>query len=75
MELIKQFGKTLGQVLESLSSFTQFCLAGIMGLLAHLDVVASVVALLVLLFQFKVVYYNGKLKKIEYNKEKKEALE
>lgn len=62
--------KTLDQIFESFRPVTQFFITCAMGAMAHVDKVASVVALIVLLFQFRVVYYNGKLKKIEYDREK-----
>jgi len=62
--------KELEQIFESLRPVTQVCLACAMGALAHLDKIASVVALAVLIFQFKVVYYNSKLKRMEYEEKK-----
>lgn len=61
--------KALEQIFESFRPITQFSITCAMGVLANLDKVASVVALIVLLFQFKVVYYNGKIKKMKYEKE------
>ncbi len=65
--------KELEQILESLRPLTQMLITCFMGCIAHLGMITSVVALVVLLFQFKVVYYNGKLKQIEYDKERKEG--
>ena len=53
-------------------SFNQSIVAFFMAALAHLDVAASILALVVLLFQLKVVYYNSKIKKMEYEKEIKQ---
>ena len=61
--------KEFEEIIDSFSPVTQAIIAFCMGLFAHLDVIASVIAMVVLLFQLKVVYYNGKLKKIEYDKE------
>ncbi|MDD9304374.1 MAG: hypothetical protein HUK40_19330 [Desulfobacter sp.] len=63
--------KGLEQIFDSMKPGLQFLITCAMGLLAHLDKVASVMALAVLIFQFKLVYYNSKLKKIEYEKESK----
>jgi hypothetical protein len=65
--------KEFEHIFESFRPITQFLITCGMGILAHLDKCASVLALAVLVFQFKVVYYNAKLKKIEYEKECKEA--
>ncbi len=64
--------KELEQFFDSFKPITQFCITCLMGLVAHLGLITSIVALVVLLFQFKVVYYNGKLKKIKYDKASKE---
>ena len=61
--------KLIDQILEPLRPFTQICLAFLMSVLAHLDIIASIVALLVLLFQLKVSFYKGKREKIAYDKE------
>ena len=61
--------KLLEQLFDSLRPWVQFCVTCAMTWLAHLDVIASIVALVVLLFQFKVVYYRGKLERLKYNKE------
>ena len=79
MKTIKLFGGILEQILESLKPAGHFLLTLAMGIFAHLDIIASLLAVVVLLFQFKVVFFNGKvkemelkLKRMEYNKECKE---
>ena len=62
---------TLNTIFESLKPMTNIFLALIMGVVAHIGTIASIVALFVLLFQLKVVFYNSKLKKIEYDEKKK----
>ncbi|MCG8642738.1 MAG: hypothetical protein MI862_23630 [Desulfobacterales bacterium] len=61
--------KMIEQLLEPLKPFQQICIACIMSVLAHLDVIASIVAVLVLLFQLKVSFYKGKREKAAYDKE------
>ncbi len=63
--------KELEQIFESFKPLTQFFITCLMGLIGHLGLVTSIVALVVLLFQFKVVYYNGKIKKLEFKKKEK----
>jgi len=64
--------KEIDQVFESLGPVKSFLVTCLMGLLAHLDIVASVLAIVVLLFQFKVVFLNGKVKAIELKLKKRE---
>lgn len=58
---------------ESLKPIQQFVITIGAWLMANCSVsnISTIVALLVLLFQLKVVYYSGKLKKIQYDKENK----
>ncbi|MCP4673400.1 MAG: hypothetical protein GY857_19090 [Desulfobacula sp.] len=60
--------KELEQIFESFKPVTQFIITCLMGVIGHLGIITSIVALVVLIFQFKVVYYNGKLKKLEFDK-------
>ena len=69
MDAVKAFGGILEQLFESLKPMTQIIVAFAMGVFAHLDVCASVIAVLVLLFQLKVSYYKGKREKVAYDKE------
>ena len=54
----------------NLKSFGQSFLAFFMAAAAHLDVVAGVLAVVVLLFQVKVMYYRGRREELAFNKEK-----
>ena len=61
--------KIIDQILEPLRPFTHICIAFFMSVIAHLDKIASIVALLVLLFQLKVSFYKGRREKAAYDKE------
>ena len=61
--------KIIDQILEPLKPLTHICIAFFMSVIAHLDIIASIVALLVLLFQLRVSFYKGKREKIAYDKE------
>lgn len=65
--------KELEHLYESTKPVFQFLVTCTMGVIAHLDQCASVLALAVLIFQFKVTYYNSKIKKMEYDKEKRQS--
>jgi hypothetical protein len=71
--------KEIEQIFESFRPLTQFCITCAMGVVAHLDTIASILAIVVLMFQFKVVFLNGKVKgmelklrEMEYEKECRE---
>ena len=61
--------KEIEQVFESLRPATQLAFTFLTWLFGNLNTITAVLAFVVLLFQLKVVYYNGKLKKIKYGKE------
>ena len=62
--------KEIEQFFESFKPVQQFCITLWAWITVNLDIgwASTFVALMVLLFQLKVVYYTGKLKKIEYDK-------
>ena len=61
--------RTLEQIFEPLKPMTQTILAVLMAVISHLGLITSIVALFVLLFQLKVLYYKSKREKIAYDKE------
>ena len=61
--------KELEQLFESFRPLTQCFITCLLGIVAQLGLITSIIALVVLLFQLRVVYYNGKLKRIQYDKE------
>lgn len=69
MERMKELVSIWEQLLESLRPITQAIIAFFMGVFAHLDVCAAVLALVVLLLQLKVLYYKGRREKAAYEKE------
>jgi len=62
--------KELEQIFEQFKPVQQFLITIGAWVVAHCSIGAfsTLLALFVLLFQLKVVYYSGKLKKIEYDK-------
>ena len=62
--------KELEQLFESFKPVQQFFITIWAWITVNLNIgiASTMVALLVLLFQLKVVYYTGKLKKVEYDK-------
>lgn len=57
--------KIIDSALKELGVGTNILIAGFMGLVAHLDTCASVLAVLVLLFQLRASYYRSIRQKIE----------
>lgn len=69
MERMKQGYSWIKDLFESLSFFENAMVAFGAWLVAHINVCTGIVAFIVVLFQLRVVYYNGKLKKKQYENE------
>lgn len=65
MSLLKEVATMIEQLFDSFDTVTRSVIALLMGMFAYLDVAASILAVLVLMLQFRVVCYNLKLKKLE----------
>lgn len=57
--------KLIDSALKELGAGMNILIAGFMGLVAHLDTCASILAVLVLLFQLRASYYRSVRQKIE----------
>ena len=69
METIKQLYNAIVQSVESLNPLKQSIIAFSMWIIAHLSHATAIIAFLVLLFNFKIVYYKSKNEKLKYEKE------
>jgi len=69
MDTVKFLSGLLDKKFDSLSPFPQSVVAFFLALISHFDVVASVLAVIVLLFQLKASFYKSKREKSAFDRE------
>jgi len=72
MEKFKQSYIALKQIFESFTPAEQAVVGFFTWLASHINTGTAIVALVVLLFNLKVVYYKGKNEQLKYEKESRE---
>ncbi|RLB94630.1 MAG: hypothetical protein DRH26_00750 [Deltaproteobacteria bacterium] len=72
MERIRIVSSTIEEALESLPPWVQCVLAPVMAVISHLGTLTAIFAFIIILFQLKVVYINGKIKDNELRVKKTE---